>query len=86
MPSQRRHPRLRPTKANFNVDSRNKEKLGDEFEKFKKKGQKGGEVLSRSSSVDRSPGKTGEGGKDWGLGYCLCAGRQVKAAVLAGRV
>jgi len=40
MPSQRRHPRLRPTKANFNVDSRNKEKLGDEFEKFKKKVKK----------------------------------------------
>jgi hypothetical protein len=35
MPSQRRHRRVPPTKANFDADSRNKKKLGDEFEKFK---------------------------------------------------
>ena len=36
MPSQRTHPRVSPTKANFEADFRNKEKLGDEFEEFKK--------------------------------------------------
>jgi hypothetical protein len=40
MPSQRRHPRLPPTKANFDADSRNKKKLADEFEEFKQKVKK----------------------------------------------
>jgi hypothetical protein len=40
MPSQRRHPRVPPTKANFGADSRNKRKLADEFEEFKKKVKK----------------------------------------------
>jgi hypothetical protein len=35
MASERPHPRVPPTKANFDVDFRNKEKLGDEFEEFK---------------------------------------------------
>ncbi len=36
MPSERPHPRVPPTKENFDTDFRNKEKLGDEFEEFKK--------------------------------------------------
>ncbi len=36
MRSQRTHPMVPPTKANFEADFRNKEKLGDEFEEFKK--------------------------------------------------
>ena len=36
MPSERTHPRVPPTKENFDTDFRNKEKLGDEFEEFKK--------------------------------------------------
>jgi hypothetical protein len=40
MSSPRRHPRVPPTKANFDADSRNKKKLADEFEKFKEKVKK----------------------------------------------
>ena len=36
MPSQRKHRRVPPTKSNFDLDLRNKEQLGDEFEEFKK--------------------------------------------------
>jgi hypothetical protein len=36
MPNKRTHPRVPPTKENFDVDFRNKEQLGDEFEEFKK--------------------------------------------------
>ena len=86
MPSQRKHLRVPPTKANFDADSRNKKKLGDEFEKFKQKVKKAAKSSSEVQELIVPLVRLEKAVKIGAWGIVFVPGDEKKRRALAGRV